>query len=288
MSKPIEIYQNLLTDFGFKFVFTKEEYLVPFLNELLQGKEKIKSVKQLRTERFGKTKDERRAVFDIYCENEKGELILLEMQKIPQTYFLDRSIYYSSYLIQQQGKKGEWDFCLKKMYIVGILNFVPLEMKEKEDYICRANLCDVKTKDVISDKLNFIFVSLKKFNKTSDELETLLDYWLYVLSSSPLDHEMAEDVLRKKKFFAKLLDTIKIEKLNKEDMKLYTTSKRDFDRIAKLYMTGYAEQWLKEGMQKGRLETALNALKQGLSAKRVSGFTGLSLVEVENLQRQSK
>jgi hypothetical protein len=87
---------------------------------------------------------------------------------------------------------------------------------------------------------------LKKFNKTADELETLLDYWLYVLSNSPSECEMDEDILRKKKFFAKLLDTIKIEKLNKEDMKQYTTSRRDFERIAKLYMTGYAEQWRKE------------------------------------------
>jgi predicted transposase/invertase (TIGR01784 family) len=173
-------------------------------------------------------------------------------------------------------------------------------MKYNDDYIYRVRLCDVKTNTVISEKLNFIFVPLKNFKKTSDELETLLDYWLYVLNNSPSECEMDEDVLRKKKFFAKLLDTIKIEKLIKEDMKLYTTSKRDFERIAKLYMTGYAEQWLKEGMQKGRREgrqegmqlgvqiAALNALRQGLSVKRVSTFIGLPLAEVENLQRQYK
>jgi predicted transposase/invertase (TIGR01784 family) len=103
---------------------------------------------------------DRRAVFDVYCKNEKGEHILLEMQHIPQDYFLDRSIYYSSFLIQQQGKKGKWDYKLKKIYVIGILNFVPKEMKATGDYIYRVKLCDINTARVISDKLNFIYVNL--------------------------------------------------------------------------------------------------------------------------------
>jgi predicted transposase/invertase (TIGR01784 family) len=302
-----EVYQNLLTDFGFKFVFGKEKYLVPFLNELLQGKEKIKKIKRLNSEHFGKNKDERRAIFDIYCENEKGELILLEMQNFSQDYFLDRSIYYSSFLIQQQGKKGKWNFRLKKMYVIGILNFVPKQMKENTDCICRVKLCDIKTNVVISEDLNFIFVNLERFNKTSDELKTLMDYWLYVLIHSQSKYEMDESVLRKNKLFAELLETIKLDKLNETEMKAYKTSKSDYEGL-KVYMTGYLRDERRDGMRKGMLQgvrkgiaqgiqqgvqqgikkTAFNALMQGHSVEEVSAFTGLSLAEIEELQKQSK
>jgi hypothetical protein len=41
---PQELYQNLVTDYGFKTVFTKKHFLISFLNEILQGHEKIKSI----------------------------------------------------------------------------------------------------------------------------------------------------------------------------------------------------------------------------------------------------
>ncbi|MDR0618902.1 MAG: Rpn family recombination-promoting nuclease/putative transposase [Bacteroidales bacterium] len=173
-------YQNLLTDFGFKFVFKQERFLIPFLNELLQGREKIKKVTILDSEFLGKTKEDRKAVFDIYCENENDEKFLIEMQNLHQYYFLDRSLFYSSFLIQRQGKKGKWNFKLKAMYVIGILNFVPKEMRETDEYLYRILLKDDKTGITAFDKLKFIFVSLPKFIKTEPELRTPLDYWLYM------------------------------------------------------------------------------------------------------------
>jgi len=46
------------------------------------------------------------------------------MQKAKQNYFKDRSIYYSTFPIQNQAQKGGWDFELKSVYTVGILDFV--------------------------------------------------------------------------------------------------------------------------------------------------------------------
>ena len=56
-------------------------------------------------------------------ENERGEKILVEMQRGEQQFFKDRSIYYSTFPIREQGLRGEWDYELKAVYIIGILNF---------------------------------------------------------------------------------------------------------------------------------------------------------------------
>lgn len=69
-------YVNPYTDFGFKKLFGTEmnkDLLLSFINSLLHGKEKIKSLTYLNTEHLGISEADRRAVFDVYCENEREE-----------------------------------------------------------------------------------------------------------------------------------------------------------------------------------------------------------------------
>ena len=49
---------------------------------------------------------DRRAVFDVYCENEKGEKFLVEMQRGEQQFFKDRSVYYATFPIREQSQRG--------------------------------------------------------------------------------------------------------------------------------------------------------------------------------------
>ncbi|MEE0423453.1 MAG: PD-(D/E)XK nuclease family transposase, partial [Prevotella sp.] len=71
-----ERYISLLTDFGFKRIFgTKpnKDLLINFLNSLFNGEQVIKDVRYLNSEHVGDVFAERKAIFDVYCENEKGE-----------------------------------------------------------------------------------------------------------------------------------------------------------------------------------------------------------------------
>lgn len=77
-------YVNPYTDFGFKLLFgtaMNKELLISFLNALLfrDKDESIRDVTYLNTEQLGMQEYDRRAVFDVYCENEKGEKFLVEM-----------------------------------------------------------------------------------------------------------------------------------------------------------------------------------------------------------------
>jgi predicted transposase/invertase (TIGR01784 family) len=121
-------YIDPFTDFGFKKLFGEEcnkDLLLDFLNELLQKKEgKIVSLSYLKSEMLGASEEARKAVFDIHCENEKGEKFIVEIQKSKQTFFKDRTLYYSTFPITRQAIPGEWNFELKAVYAIAILNFV--------------------------------------------------------------------------------------------------------------------------------------------------------------------
>ena len=165
-------YVNPYTDFGFKKLFGTEinkDLLISFINSLLHGREVVKDLTYLNTEHLGICETDRKAVFDVYCENEKGEKILVEMQRGIQQYFKDRSLYYATFPIREQGQKGEWDYQLKAVYIIGILNFT--FDKDNDNYFHHeVQLLDNKTKEVFYDKLTFIYLEMPKFNKTEDEL----------------------------------------------------------------------------------------------------------------------
>ena len=102
-------YINPFTDFGFKKIFGEEAgkpLLIDFLNALLPQQNKIADLNFKNTEQPGQKDADRRAVYDIYCENENGEKFIVELQKAKQNYFNERTIYYSTFPIREQAEKG--------------------------------------------------------------------------------------------------------------------------------------------------------------------------------------
>jgi len=180
------VYVNPLTDFGFALVFAQDknkDLLIHFLNAILGREEQITDIEFLPTNQFGYVERERKAVFDIFCKKEKGERFIVEMQRAEQKYFRDRSLFYSAYPILKQAPKGEWDFNLKAVYTIAILDFV-LFNEDKDDkyhYLEQVFLTRNRTKTQFTDKLNLIFVELPKFRKKEKDLDTNADRWLYSL-----------------------------------------------------------------------------------------------------------
>lgn len=77
-------YVNPYTDFGFKLLFgtpMNKELLIGFLNSLLGLDSDIRDVTYLNAEQLGAFEGDRKAVFDVYCENDRGEKFIVEMQK---------------------------------------------------------------------------------------------------------------------------------------------------------------------------------------------------------------
>ena len=125
-------YINPLTDFGFKRLFGErnKELMIDFLNSVLDLKDKIVSLEYKNVEQTGQIKKDRGAFFDLHCLTKKNEYIIVEMQHVPQTYFMDRVLYYATFPIQKQAQKGKWNYRLNPVYLVCLLDFT-LGKKEK-------------------------------------------------------------------------------------------------------------------------------------------------------------
>ena len=217
-------YVNPYTDFGFKKLFGTEmnkDLLISFINSLLNGKEVVKDLTYLNTEHLGTSEADRKAVFDVYCENENGEKILVEMQRGEQQFFKDRSLYYATFPIREQGQKGEWNYRLKAVYVIGILNF---KFDEQGDgyYHHEVKLMDTRTKEVFYDKLTFIYLEMPKFNKKEEELNGMFEKWLFVLRN--LSRLLERPKALQERVFTKLFEAAEIAKFTKAEYDSYEES----------------------------------------------------------------
>ena len=96
-------YINPFTDFGFKKIFGEEAskpLLLDFLNALLPLEHHVVDLTFKNSEQLGQTEADRKAIYDIYCDTDKGEKFIVELQKAKQNYFKERTIYYSTFPIK--------------------------------------------------------------------------------------------------------------------------------------------------------------------------------------------
>ncbi|WP_018336193.1 Rpn family recombination-promoting nuclease/putative transposase [Butyricimonas synergistica] len=290
----LERYINPYTDFGFKKLFgtdMNKDLLISFLNALLHGEQSIKDITYLNTEHLGTQEIDRRAVFDVYCENEQGEKFLVEIQKGEQQFFKDRSLFYSTFPIREQAVKGKsWDYELKAIYTIGILNFT---FDDKDNYYHHeVKLLDTRTKEVFYDKLTFIYLEMPKFNKSELELETMFDKWMFVLRN--LSGLMERPAALQERVFERLFKAAEIAGFSKRELYEYEDSLkvfRDWYSVVKTaekkgHVKGYEEgekKGFKEGEKKKQQEIARNLKTMGLSPDAIIKATGLSSGEIEEI-----
>jgi len=291
-------YINFFTDFGFKKLFGSEpnkDLLIDFLNELLKGREKpIKELTFKKTEHLGASEVDRKAIFDLYCVSESGEKFIVELQKAKQKFFKDRSLFYATFPIQEQAKRGEWDFRLKAVYTIGILDFIFDEDLDDEKYLYDVKLTEQETGEIFCDKLNFIYIEMPKFNKTESELETHIDKWLFAIKNLYKFDEIPGKL--REKIFERFFEIAEIAQMNPDERTNYENSLKYYRDMNNVVATAKGEGWeegktegLAEGLAEGRnerdSEIAINCIKQGLDNSSITIITGLSDVEINKLRK---
>jgi predicted transposase/invertase (TIGR01784 family) len=286
------VYLNPLTDFGFKKLFGEEPHkdlLISFLNTLLPQHHQIADLQYTKNEYQGVTPLDRKAIFDLNCISTTGERFIVELQKVKQLYFKDRSIYYSTFGIQEQAQRGNWDYKLEAVYTIGILDFIMDD--QQHEVIYHAQLKDQLNR-VFYDKLTFIYLVLPRFNKTPEQLNTLQDKWLYVFKHlhelDAIPSTLSEEIFHRTFAIAQLSQFSPEERKAYEDsIKYYRDLKNSMDtaRIEGL------QEGLQEGLEKGeqlgiekeKREVAKRMLAKGLEASLVAELTGLDLKDVDSL-----
>lgn len=277
MAEFIEKYINPFTDYGFKKLFGEElnkDLLLDFLNELLSAEQgRITDLTYLKTEYVGYTLSDRKAVFDLYCENERGEKFIVELQKTKQKFFKERTLYYSTLPIREQAVKNEWDFSLKAVYVIAILDFVFDEDKsESQKYRYDVKLTDIDTKKVFYDKLTFIYLEMPKFNKTIEEIETRFEKWLFVLRNLA-KLERVPDKLREQ-IFEKVFETAEIARFNMEQIRSYEESLNVFRDL---------KNSLDTAVEDNKIDIAKKMIKKGYTVSEIADLTGLPIDQIQAL-----
>lgn len=296
-----EKYINPFTDFGFKKLFGEEvnkDLLIDFLNELIQEQGKIIDLTYLKNEHVGMGESDRKAIFDLYCENERGEKFIVELQKAKQKFFKDRSIYYSTFPIQEQAQTGEWSFELKTVYTVAIMDFVFEEEKmTASKFRHDVQLMDINTCKVFYPKLRFIYLEMPKFNQSEAELTSRYEKWLFVLKNLAKLEERPRAL--QEKVFQKLFDAAEIARYDKKERQAYQDSLKYYRDLKNVFDTyreegfeeGYEEglgkgleQGLEQGKQAGRIEIVRKGLQNGLDVKTLSLLSGFTEEEIAQLK----
>ena len=286
MKQVEERYISLLTDFGFKRIFgtaMNKDLLICFLNSLFNGRQVVKDVSYLNPEHVGDVYTDRKAIFDVYCEGENGEKFIVEMQNAYQTYFKDRSLFYSTFPIREQAPKGsDWDFKLNHVYTVALLNFnMNEDAFDKEKIRHHVQLCDTATHKIFYDKLEFIYVEIAKFNKTLGELETLYEKWLYALKNLYKLTQRPKELCDK--VFDRLFEEAEIAKFTPQEMREYEASKMAYRDIKNSIDTA-KQKGIEEGMNQKALDIARNMLADGVDINLIMKYSGLTQEQIEKLK----
>lgn len=275
-------YINPFTDFGFKKLFGSEpnkDLLVDFLNQVLPGKHKIKDLTYARTEQLGNTETDRKAIFDLYCIGENGERFIVEMQKAKQNFFKDRSVYYASFPIQEQAKKGDWNYQLAAVYMVGILDFTFSEDEAAQEVRHEVQLKDQNCR-VFYDKLTYIYLEMPNFNKSETELRDNFDKWLFVLQQLPYLQNRPQAL--QDRIFQKLFEAAEIAKFTPDEKNKYEESLKYYRDLKNVVDTSF-DEGKEEGKEERNIEIARQMKVKGLDAKLISEITGLPIDQIENL-----
>jgi predicted transposase/invertase (TIGR01784 family) len=284
-------YIDPFTDFGFKWLFGTEEnkdLLISFLNDLLDIEDKIVDITYRNLEKLGLNIVDRKAVFDVYCIDEANNSFIVELQRAKQKYFKDRSLYYTTFPIQEQAQRGDWDYELKKVFFVGILDFNLND--SSQEYVTKVDLRDSSTGELFYDKLKYYFVQMPKFKKQKEELSSHLERWMYALNNMTTLTEVPKE-FKGDEPITKAFDVAEFLRLDKDRKFAYQQDlKTRLDYINTLnYAKEVAEEegiklGMKQGIEKGiekgieqrNIEIAKSMLAKGLDIEDVSTITGLS------------
>ena len=289
-------YINLMVDWSFKRVLRTEvnkDILIEFL-KVVFPQFAITDITYIPTEQLGIMEDDRKAIFDVLCKTEDDKTFLVEMQRGAQKHFFERALYYTSFPIMKQGKKaiakeeegaGPWDFSLDGVFFLGILDF---EYEQDEMTEHRYQLLETKTFKQMTDKLEFVFVEVAKFNKSEDELETDLDKWLYLLKN--MSTLLERPAALRDRVFGRLFDVAEYARLDDEERKNYVeamnTARDTYNQIAYAHETGHKEG-REEGREEKAYEIARKMIAKGLDVDTIAELTGLTKDEILTLEKTS-
>ena len=276
---------NPFTDVGFKIIFGQEfskPRLLDFLNALLVGERVISDLKFLDKEQPAIYDGDRSPIYDILCETDSGEKIIVEMQNREHPNFKERMLYYASEAIVRQGERGTgWNYDIKAVYIVAFTNFV---LTEYADCLrIDVGLTDQSGRP-FTGKLRLVCLQMPCFTKDADECENQFERWIYILKN--MDTLTRMPWAAQNAVFQRLAEVAEVSKLSKEERIKYDQALKRY-RDTLNAMTGAEQKGRAEGRAEGERGKAMDSARRmkadNMPVELISKYTGLTSGEIEQL-----
>ncbi len=200
---------------------------------------------------------------------------------------LDRSLFYSTFAIQEQAQRGDLNYKLAAVYTIGILDFVIDD--HEQDVLYHAQLKDQHNR-LFYDKLNFIYLVLPRFNLQAHQLSTLQEKWLYAFKHlhelDQIPSELQETI------FQRLFTIAQVAQLPAEERQVYERSLKDYRDFMSPQDTAHLESYQEgklERLEEGALKKARDMAQQLLTLnllpiEQIAQMAGLSLDDVVRLK----
>jgi len=215
-------------------------------------------------------------ILDVKAKDRAGNEYIVEMQFTDKVGFAKQVVYYSAKSYSSQLNVGEDYYKLKRTIFIGILNFTFLQTA---NYMSRHLILDAETGEYKLKDLDFNFIELPKFNKTEQELQTLVDKWVY---------------------FIKNAESLTVIPSNTDDEGLKSAySEADRHTWTKADLEAYAYARMRETDEKTekmlveekaeiqeKIEIARNLIALGLDNDIIVKATGLTVEQVEQLRSE--
>ena len=231
--------------------------------------------------------------FDLNCRIDGTELANIEMQGInKECAYEKRAEYYCAHLLNHHVPKGEKWAKVPKVYQISVVNFIREKDCEKEVYHYK-----FRTEEgfVLHDRQNIFFIELPKVKKlvskildkslSIKDLTTTQKWCIFFLYASKEEYLwLVKQIAMEEKGIMCVVEVL--DKISQDEI----IWKQQFDELMiendRLTMIDfYYTKGEKEGIEKGKMETATKFLNMGLSVEQVAEGTGLSLETVKSLKK---
>ncbi len=291
-------YARIIMDDWFKRTFGTEPnkgLLIMLLKELIPEHD-IKDLTYVQQEHINPFPGKKDALIDVECVDTDGTRFIVEMQVAKQRFFYERSLFYSTFGIQQQVEKSSsMDYGFPPVYFVGFMDFSLHEGSDRVLY--RYSLREKETGEEMTGSLQFVFLELTNCRKALTPEATLLDNFCYALHN--MEHLTDRPEELKEEIFKRLFKTAEIANFTPEERIKYEndmTTERDIQNYISYAREKGLEEGMEKGMEKGREEgreegraegmanAARNMLAEGFSIDLVVKCTGLSIEQVKELK----
>ncbi len=234
----------------------------------------------------GKTRGNRGAFFDVYCEDAGGARFIVEIQVNKQEHFIARTFFYLCMIISNLAKKGKkYDFNLPRLYSISFLDFDLNFGKNCTEVVQHLSMRNDNHPEVCYDMLRMTFVILPRFKKSESECKTIADKILFSMKNGHKLKGVPKSF--KEKELREIFEVAKVSNFTDVELAKYEAAmmnRYDYEAtIAYAKKTG-VEEGEKRGIGKGVLRTAISMLRDGLEPARVARITKLPKKQIMALR----